>query len=242
MRQATNDIILAAGLLTRLPLPRLELDGSRTAQASWAWPLVGAVVGCIGAAVGAGAMAVGLPPLVAATLTLIAMGLSTGGLHEDGLADTADGLWGGHTRERRLEIMRDSRVGAYGMIAICLMLILRVAVIAALAEAGALLALIAAASLSRAAMAGMMAAMPPARNDGLSKGSGRPGPQTVAVAIGLAAVATVLCGLPLISWPVGLAVLVWLGLTARSKIGGQTGDILGAGCLLSETAALMAAI
>lgn len=242
MRQTTNDLLLAAGLLTRFPLPSWELDGTRTATAAWAWPLIGACLGALGAAVGGIALWAGLPPLVAAALAMIAMAMATGGLHEDGLADTADGLWGGMTLARRLEIMRDSRVGAYGVLALVLMMGLRLAVIAALADTGNLGLLVAAGALSRFGMGAMMAALPPARLDGLSKGTGQPPRASVAVALAVAALASIVAGLPLISWIAAASVLIWLGWQARSKLGGQTGDILGAGCLLAETAALIAAL
>ncbi len=242
MRQIIGDLVLAFGLLTRLPLPRVSVDPARGADAAWAWPLVGVMIGAMGAATGMVAVAVDLPPLVAAALALIAMALGTGGLHEDGLADTADGLWGGQTRARRLEIMRDSRIGAYGVLALGLIVILRFAAIGALAVSGDWLVLIAAAALARAGMAAMIAAIPAARSDGLSRSTGRPDTMSVAVALGLAILTAILIGLPLICWLAMAAVLLWLGAQARAKIGGQTGDILGAGCLLSETAILVAAL
>ena len=242
MRHVLGDLVLAFGLLTRLPLPRLDLDASRGATAAWTWPLVGAVVGGLGAGTGMLAMAAGLPASVAAALALIAMALATGGLHEDGLADTADGLWGGRDAARRLEIMRDSRIGAYGVLALGLLLLLRFAALAALLEAGQGLMLIAAAAVARGGMATMMALLPNARRDGLSQTTGRPGPGPVAGALGLSILAAMLTGLPLICWLAAGLVLGWLAWQAIRKIGGQTGDILGAGCLLAETAALSAAI
>ena len=242
MRHIMGDLVLAFGLLTRLPLPRLDLDASRSATAAWAWPLVGAVIGGIGAGTGALAMAAGLPATVAAALALIAMALATGGLHEDGLADTADGLWGGSDTARRLEIMRDSRVGAYGVLALGLMLLLRFAALTAIFQTGDLLLLIAASVLARGGMAAMMALFPNARTDGLSQSTGRPGPVPVAGALGFSILAAMLIGLPLICWLAAGLTLGWLAWQAQRKIGGQTGDILGAGCLLAETAALSAAI
>ena len=241
MRQIIGDLVLGFGLLTRLPLPRFDLDPRRSAAAAWSWPLVGAVIGGIGAGTGALAMAAGLPAPVAAALTLIAMAMATGGLHEDGLADTADGLWGGRDAAHRLEIMRDSRVGAYGMLALGLTLLLRFAPLSALLEAGQALLLIAAAALARGCMVAMMAVLPNARADGLSHQTGRPGPVPVACALGLSILAAILIGLPLICWLAAGLTLGWLAWQAMRKIGGQTGDILGAGCLLAETAILATA-
>lgn len=237
-----GDLVLAFGLLSRLPLPRVALDTTRSAQAAWAWPLVGLVVGGIGAGVAGIALGLGLPAAVAAALCLVAMALATGGLHEDGLADSADGLWGGQSSERRLEIMRDSRVGAYGVLALCLTMLLRFAAITALLEAGQWPVLLAAACLGRTAMIVLMIGLPPARPDGLSKSTGRPGREPVAIALMVTGVTAVLCGLPLIGWLAALALLGWIAWQAQSKLAGQTGDILGAGCLLCETAALIAAI
>lgn len=242
MRQTMGDLVLALGLLTRLPLPRFAPDNSRSADAAWAWPIVGVIVGAIGAGTGSAAMAAGLPPMVAAALASVAMALTTGGLHEDGLADSADGLWGGQTRARRLEIMRDSRVGAYGMLALGLILLLRFAALSALFDSGNWPAVLAAATMGRAAMAVLMAGLPPARADGLSRSIGRPGRWPMACALGISTVTAIICGLSVIPWIAMAFVLGWLAWQARRKLGGQTGDILGAGCLLCETAVLLTAI
>ncbi|MDO5703976.1 MAG: adenosylcobinamide-GDP ribazoletransferase, partial [Paracoccus sp. (in: a-proteobacteria)] len=109
-----HQAVLAVAFLTRLPVARLlPAHIIPLNSAAWAFPLAGAVVGGAGAAVLAVAVGAGFPVLLAALLALSAMILTTGGLHEDGLADLADAA-GGATRERRLEIMRDSRIGSYG--------------------------------------------------------------------------------------------------------------------------------
>src|ERR1019366_4569859 len=109
-------------LLTRLPVG--WFSGTQApagiADAVWAFPIAGAVVGGIGGGVFWGCSALGLPPAVAAVWTLVATLLVTGALHEDGLADTADGFGGGRTREQKLEIMRDSRIGSFGALAVML--------------------------------------------------------------------------------------------------------------------------
>ncbi|MEM6390903.1 MAG: adenosylcobinamide-GDP ribazoletransferase, partial [Pseudomonadota bacterium] len=115
-----DDLALAAMLLTRLPVPINVSDPGRSAASCWAWPLIGAALGAATMGLAALAMAAGLSAGFAAALAMAGFALMTGALHEDGLADTADGLWGGRTPERRLEIMRDSRIGAYGVVALIL--------------------------------------------------------------------------------------------------------------------------
>src|SRR5580698_7248685 len=116
---------------TRVPLPRATpVAGSAIAQAAWAFPVAGILVGVIGALVYALAHRLGLPAWPTAALSIVATLLATGCLHEDGLADTADGFGGGATREQKLDIMRDSRIGTYGVCALIVALLLRVGVLA----------------------------------------------------------------------------------------------------------------
>ncbi len=234
-------IAAAIGLLTRLPVP--GGGGAVRPGDAWAWPVAGLAVGCVGGLAGAAALGLGLPAPLAAGLCLGALILATGGLHEDGLADTADGLWGGGTPDRRLEIMRDSRIGSYGTLALVVVTGLRWQALATLAAAGgaALVAgVIVAGAAGRAPMAAVMAALPPARSDGLSRLVGQP---PTAAAWGGAAIAA---GAALILWPGAVPALLllcplpalWLGGLARRRLGGQTGDVLGATQQLSETVAL----
>lgn len=239
-----SDLTAALGLLTRLPVP---VDGTaaaaRGARAAWAWPLAGLAVAGIAGAVGWAALVAGLPAGVAAGLVLAAQVMATGALHEDGLADTADGLWGGWDKERRLEIMRDSRIGAYGVVALVLSLGLRWSALAVvMAGPGWIWALLAAGVASRAGMVVLMAGLPPARPGGLSAATGQPPGSAVWRAAALGAVACV----PLLGaggmWALAAAAgaLAGLAAVARAKIGGQTGDILGAGQQLAEIAVLLA--
>jgi hypothetical protein len=122
------ETLLALSFLTRLPIPFVRtLDMPPLAQAMRFFPLAGALIGCISAGVLIGANMLGLPSLLAAVIALSVGTLVTGALHEDGLADVADGFGGGKTREARLEIMRDSRIGTYGTIALVLSYIGRAA-------------------------------------------------------------------------------------------------------------------
>ncbi len=158
------DLWTAAALLTRLPLPD---HAPRGAASAWAWPLVGAVLGGLAAAAAWLGLWLGLTPGVVAVLVLALGALLTGGLHEDGLSDTADGLFGGWTPERRLEIMKDSRVGSYGVLALVLVTLARWSALATLLAGGSLWALVAVGAVSRAPMALIMAALPNARGAGI---------------------------------------------------------------------------
>ena len=236
------DFPAAVGLLTRLPI-RLDTDAAvrRGARSAWAWPLVGVIPAGLGALVGFTALGFGLPALWAALVALVAQAMITGAMHEDGLADTADGLWGGVTQARRLEIMKDSRIGAYGVIALVLSLGLRAASLAIiLSSDGAFWALLVVGIVSRTPMVVLMFALPNARNTGLSQSVGRVSQNTLLLAVGC----TLLTALVLTPYAI-IALFFWVGLSmvilaviARQKIGGQTGDILGASQQVAEIAAL----
>jgi len=236
-------VIQALGLLSRLPVPP-DGDGQSGADAAWAYPVAGLIIGALAALIGIVAHAAGVPPPLSALLVLAAMILTCGAMHEDGLADTFDGLAGGWTRERRLEIMKDSHIGTYGVLALILALGSRWSALWLLFEAGpgvAAAAILTAAALSRAAMPALMAGLPPARDSGLSHSVGTVGAPTAA----LAAAVAVATALIFAGWG-GVAAAIWAGVAAlavgfwaRSAIGGQTGDILGAGQQAAEVAVLI---
>ena len=240
-----QDMILALALLTRLPMPPAPLD--RGARAAWAYPLAGGVVAALAGLAGLAAQFAGQPAPVSALVTLCVLTVLTGAMHEDGLADSADGLWGGWTRDRRLEIMKDSHIGSYGVLALLFGFAARWAGMWMLFETGheiAFAGILAAAMLSRATMPALMAGLPHARASGLSHGTGRPPVETAALAVLIAGGLAVL----LLGWA-GIAALIWAGLAglavawiARAKLGGQTGDILGASQQVAEIAVLFALI
>ncbi len=238
-----GDIALALALLTRLPVRLSHGASVRGGAAAWAWPLAGALVGALAALAGSVALALGLPTGVVAGLVLAAGILLTGALHEDGLADCADGFWGGWDRARRLEIMKDSHIGSYGVLALGLSLILRWSALSTLIAAGHLWGpVIAAAALSRAPMAAVMHALPNARGSGLSQSTGRPAQDTgllgAAVALGVGLLAT---GGAALAAMLGVALAgLAIAAVARARIGGQTGDVLGATQQLAEIAGLAA--
>ena len=236
------DFPVALALLTRLPLPRIpQAAFARQARAAWAFPLVGCFVGAIAAVVGISAIALGLPATVVAGLCLATQIIVTGAMHEDGLADSADGLWGGWTLERRLEIMKDSQIGTYGVLALILSLGLRWSALSLVVIVTPWL-LIPIAALSRAGLPVMMALVPRARPGGLSDQVGNPGWRSAGIAI-LVGVGVSLIGFgfgtALLCAAVLLTLLLAIAALAKAKIGGQTGDILGASQQVGEIALLL---
>ena len=230
-----GDVLAALALLTRLPLPGKIID--RGAASIWAYPVAGLVVGLIAAAVALVADVLDLPAEMIAGFALFATILVTGALHEDGLADSADGLWGASTRESRLEIMKDSRIGAYGVIALILALGLKWVALTNIATTGNIAsALIIVAVLSRTPMVALMHALPNARASGLSAHVGRPTKATIGVSMILPlAIGGLLMGSQIISLGICLIVLtIFIAVVAMRKINGQSGDILGASQQLSE--------
>ncbi|MFU8883032.1 MAG: adenosylcobinamide-GDP ribazoletransferase [Rhodobacterales bacterium] len=236
-----RDISAGFALLTRLPLRASDAALARGARAAWGWPLIGAVLGALAGVAAVILLGLGLPAPLAAGVCLAMLALMTGALHEDGLADTADGFWGGWEAARRLEIMKDSHIGSYGVIALILSLGLRWMALALLFDAGlALPALIAAGALSRAVMPALMHALPAARPGGLSRSVGHVPFDTAVLAVALAVVLGLL-GLGLVALPLAvMAGLAGLGMgwLAQAKIGGQTGDVLGAAQQVSEIVVL----
>lgn len=235
IRHEARLFVCAVQFLTRIPTPQLAgFQPEWIQQSARYYPLVGQVVGGVSALILYGAAQV-WNPWIAALLAVAAGVVLTGGFHEDGLADTADGLGGGLTRARRLEIMKDSRLGSYGALALGLTLALRVAALAMLTQASPLfaaVALLASHGLGRAAAVGAMAIMPYGGDPGMAK-EGRP---DRASWVGLT-VAVLIALWPLIFFsPTTGAGAVALGLAAGAVpawlawrlIGGRTGDVLGA--------------
>ncbi len=248
LRPHLAQVQVALMLLTRLPAGRISGPAPSLADAVWAYPLVGAIVGGIGAAVLGGGLALGLPAAVAAVMAVIACVLATGGLHEDGLADLADGFGGGRDAARKLEIMRDSRIGSYGTLALILSLMLRVLALSAVAQvspAAAMLALIAIEAAARAGLGVMLRVMPSARAQGLGKLAAGVTARGMALALGLGAVALLLvfglAGGLTAAASIALA-QVALSVLALRQIGGQTGDVLGAGQQIGALAAWLAVL
>lgn len=239
-----DDLALAFVFLTRLPLrlPGAPPDGALARSMTW-FPIVGAAVGVFGGSVYALAHFAGLSAASAALLALAATVWVTGALHEDGLADTFDGLGGGRDRARKLAIMHDSRIGSYGALALLFSVGLRASALVAIAAPWTVLAaMVAAGSLSRVVAPVLAALLPPARTDGLGFLCGRPprGEALAAVGIGLvvAASASGLGALPMLLAGT-LAAAATVAAVSLRQIDGYTGDTLGAAQQACEAAVLL---
>jgi len=236
--------LAALRLLTRLPVPGAAGDGpAAVAGAVPYFPLVGLLLGAILAGCDA-ILRRWLEPAVVSALLLLLLALLTGGFHLDGLVDSADGLLAYTDPGRRLEIMRDSHVGAFGVAACALILLLQYTALAALPAGQRPTALLLMGLTSRWSIVLLAALFPYARPTGTGKAvregatPGRAVPATVGTA-GLAGLLGGLGGIALLLW-VAIVTLA-LGRVAVGRLGGLTGDVYGAGVVLSEAAALVAA-
>ena len=247
VRAAIEECKVALQFLTRLPVgaPARSPPGALAASAPM-FPLVGALIGAAGGLVFALAAALGLPPMLAALLAVAVQVLLTGGLHEDGLADVADGFGGGRTRADKLRILSDPRIGSFGAMALMLALLARIGALAALESPALVTAvLVAAGATSRAAVPVIMVSLAPAKNEGLAAAAGRPHPLRAAAGAAIAILAA-LALLPPAMATAGLLAAAGAALAtgnlARHQIGGHTGDVLGAAQQLTEIGFLVAVL
>lgn len=244
------DFVMALRLFSRLPTgssPHQAPDLNRIAMAL---PLASIAIGIGPAALLVLGTLAGLPPYFAATLAIAAMVMASGAMGEDALADAADGLFGGHTTARRLEIMKDSRHGTYGVAALSLFVLLRITglgAVAAVSPLGAGAIWLASSVAGRSSAIWLAVALPAARSDGLSAAAGSVSPISFAVGAVFAAVLLFVLGGPATSLvALGAAVLAALAMVAgwtalcKRLVGGQTGDLIGALGALTEVAVLTA--
>jgi adenosylcobinamide-GDP ribazoletransferase len=208
------------------------------------FPFVGVAIGGAAAIVMLICYRLGLNELTCALIGLAVMAILTGALHEDGLSDFVDGLGGGRTREERLAIMQDSRIGTFATLAIVFSVGMRASLLSQLpSPAHAAGALIAAAAISRAMLPAMMRWLPPARTEGLAFSAGVPDPAQVTVALVLALIVALVCldfttaAAAMAGAAVGAGIVAAI---AQQKLGGQTGDALGAAQQAAEIVVLVA--
>lgn len=243
------DLARSVAFLSRIPVPdRFFLGQSGSfSRAVRAFPLAGALVALVPALL-LYAMSQGCDPLVSSLVSLCLLTLMTGALHEDGLADAADGLGGGRDREHALAIMKDSRIGSYGVVTLILCFGLRIASLAALARLDASLSavsVLAAASISRAVMIWHWSALPPARTNGVAVTIGAPERTARNVALFTGGLMGLIFVASHLGFGVGVFVLVVATVAGqlftafvRRKIGGHTGDTIGATQQLVEVTVL----
>lgn len=257
LRVMVLDLARALRFFSRLPVPALPFerdpyDMPDFSRMTRMLPLAGALIALPGALVLLIALALGLPPLPATTLAVAITLIASGGLHEDGLADCCDALGARGDRERRLAIMKDSTIGSFGAAGLILALIMRVSLVAGIAElagaTAAAAAMIAMAGTSRWMSLWLMVRLPAARTSGASASAGRIRMRDFTVA---GMIALVLCIVVLIPTGHGLvatgfaailtcATVLFCEILARRLLGGQTGDVIGATQQLAEIAALTA--
>jgi adenosylcobinamide-GDP ribazoletransferase len=235
----------ATAFFTQIPVKAAACHGGRLADAAWAFPLVGAGIGGLAGLAFLLVQLLGLGDWPAAVLAVLASIVLTGALHEDGLADTADGLIGGHDRNQRLAIMRDSRHGTFGVVALVLSALLRAAALVGIGDpihAG--LALIAAHAASRAALPVAMFVLAPARADGLGAAAGRPSALLAIGALAIGLLTTLAALGPMrgaTAFGLAGAAIFAMGVLAHRRIGGYTGDVLGAFQQVGEIVILLTA-
>jgi len=236
----------ALAFLTRVPVGAwVKLDGRDVARGSVFFPLVGAVVGAASSLVALGTARV-LPAFLAAALAVACEAALTGAIHLDALADLADSL-GARSRERALEILREPAIGAFGAVALVIDILLKTGAFAALlAQDGLLPAVVACFAAGRVAPLVIGWALPYARP---GEGSGRaltdePRPRERALGLVLAgALVFALVGLRGLALGGGAAVgMALVAVVAWRRLGGATGDVLGAGIEVATLGALLAAV
>jgi adenosylcobinamide-GDP ribazoletransferase len=245
-----DDVARAISFLSRIPVSAsyFETYDGNLGHVSRTFPLAGALVAMPAAAVLGLLLALQADPLMASFLALGVLTLTTGALHEDGLSDTADGIGGGKDRKRALEIMKDSRIGTYGAIALFFSFAVRATAIAAIARdlpaLSAALTLPAVAALSRGALVWHWHKLPSAKTDGVAASAGQPGTGEMQTALATSALVFVL-----LLWPDWRVVpLLWAALATaicaslftayiRRRLTGHTGDTIGATQQICEIAA-----
>ncbi len=249
LQSPIGDCVAAFLLLSRIPVGWYHFPDDRPpnlTSALWAFPLVGLVIGGSGGAILVVASLLGLPPLVASGLALAGMAVLTGAMHEDGLADMADGFGGGRDAESIMRIMHDSRIGAYGVLALILAMALRLSLLALCLDTMSgwtligFIALIGAASRFQPVL--QLAVFPLSPHAKLAALTGRPGTGRLIAALVVwfpamvwlfGTIATVAIILP------AFAVSLWIGQIATRRINGLTGDVMGASTIIAEIMMLM---
>ncbi|MEP3232748.1 MAG: adenosylcobinamide-GDP ribazoletransferase [Hyphomicrobiales bacterium] len=250
-RSSLGCILSSVQFLSRIPIPDSLANHKKPdfENGSWSFPLAGIVICLPAVVIMVVAYALGLNAEIIAVLTIATQALVTGALHEDGLADIADGFGGGSTRDRKLEIMKDSSVGAFGAVALVISFLMRFALLSSLLDLSFFLAIagfIAAQTVSRSVQVWFWQSLPAAREDGLSSTFGTPSPQSARTALligGGSVLLPLIAGVSIFSITISIGLIILLLVGFRKlciqQIGGQSGDTIGAIQVLAEIAFLI---
>lgn len=243
-----DDIVMSLRFFSRLPTGDRPFTAPNLDRMAMSLPFASLIIGFLPALLMMLCAWATMPSYFAAAIGVAAMLVATGAMADDALADAADGLFGGATIERRLEIMKDSRHGTYGVAALALYLLLRVTAIGAVAAYNPVAAAgiwLAATVLGRSGALWLSVELPNAREGGASASAGRVGKRSFAIGAGFAAVVALILAAPFTSFVAVVLAVVAAGLVAmawvwgcRKLIGGQTGDLIGALGALIEVAVL----
>ena len=240
-QQRLKELKVSILFLTRLPAGAVKGNIPKIADIIWTFPIVGFLVGLIIGLSCFGLQWAGLSPVLSSILAVFIGILITGALHEDGLADSADGFGGGQGTLNKLEIMRDSRIGSYGVLALILALAARVFALSDLPITyQSIILIICIAMVSRLAMACYLFWLPPAREDGLGHQADVTNLTSILAAAAFCLPAIILSGDEILWVLIGIFLVAFsFGILAKKQVGGQTGDVCGAGQVLSETTGLI---
>jgi len=241
LQKRLKELQVSILFLTRLPAGTVKGNVPKISNTVWAFPIVGCIVGLIMGGSCIGFQWAGLSPIISSILAISIGLLVTGALHEDGLADSADGFGGGQDIPNKLEIMRDSRIGSYGVLALILTLAARIFALSDLPTNYQTIILIISISMtSRLVMAFYLFWLPSAREDGMGHHAGVSNLTTILAGVAFCLPAILLSGSDIFWALIGLTLMALsFGLLAKKQVGGQTGDICGAGQVLSETTGLI---
>ena len=214
------------------------------AAAALGFPLVGLVVGVTGAIIFVIANALGLPQFASALLAVAATALVTGGLHESGLANAVDGLISAKDRDGMLHVMRESHLDKFGVLALIFIIGLKIAAIEILSPGAAAASLVAAEVAGRSVLPIVLMLVPPARTEGLSFQAGQPSKEDAALTLLLGGALVLLMlgiGVGLLSIIIIAAICALMARITIVRLGGHTGDVLGAIEQVTTAAVLLTA-
>ena len=241
-----KDMLLSVSFLTRIPISKDLLFERHLMDAAWSFPLIGGLVGFLGGMVALLLSYFNISPIIISFITIGAIILLTGGLHEDGLADTADGFGINKNPEGKINIMRDSQIGVYGTLALIIAISVKAVALSELINKdqffACVIALIVSGALSRSTIVGIAFFLEKASETGLASVAGKPRATVVGICF---LISILLCIFLLPLTKVLAAILlsivttVVIGFLSKKQINGYTGDILGAAQMLSETALLI---